>query len=51
MEKKQDTLDALLGFDVMKLKQGKVIEETVSVATEILHKAKKSGIPASAALC
>jgi FdhD protein len=35
MEKKQDSLDALVGFDVTKLKQGKVTEETVSVATEI----------------
>lgn len=35
MEKKQAPLDALVGFDVMKLKQGAMTEETVSVATEI----------------
>jgi FdhD protein len=35
MEKKHAPLDALVGFDVMRLKQGAMIEETVSVATEI----------------
>jgi len=35
MEKKQAPLDALVGFDVMRLKQGTMTEETVSVATEI----------------
>ncbi len=51
MEKKPAPLDTLVGFDVMKFKQGTITEETVSVATEIPFTIVANGTEIATLMC